>query len=154
MKALSIKAPWAYYIVYGIPYGVAKDNPDGSQRVEDSGKLILKDIENRDWPIPASITLPQCIYVHVGKKPDDIRAVMDFTIKKLGLPLISIIMSYSNLLPRGAIIGEVDVVECVTESKSPWFAGPYGFVLADPVAYKAPIPCRGKLGFFKPDIPE
>lgn len=53
---------------------------------------------------------------------------------------------------RGAIIGEVDIVDCVTESKSPWFTGPYGFVLANPVAYKVPVPCKGKLGFFTPDI--
>lgn len=153
MKALSVKLPWAYYIIYGVPFGVVKDNPNGTQRVEDSGKVILKDIENRDWPLPPWFELPQRIYIHVSKKPDDMQAVMEFTIGKIGLPAMPIILSYSTRLPRGAIIGEVDVVECVTESKSPWFAGPYGFILANPVAYETPIPCRGKLGFFDPDIP-
>lgn len=61
-------------------------------------------------------------------------------------------MLYSNLLPRGVIIGEVTITEQVTESKNPWFTGKYGFVLADPKPYKKPIPCKGKLGFFEPDI--
>ena len=30
---------------------------------------------------------------------------------------------------KGAIIGEVDIVDCVTKSTSPWFEGPFGFVL-------------------------
>lgn len=54
----------------------------------------------------------------------------------------------------GAIIGEVDITGCVTESTSVWFAGPYGFTLANPVLYEKPIPCRGALGFFTPDIKE
>jgi hypothetical protein len=29
-----------------------------------------------------------------------------------------------------------------------------GFVMAEPLLYDKPIPCRGKLGFFKPDIKE
>ena len=149
MKALSIKPPWAYYIIYGVPFGVAVDNPDGSQRIEDSGKVILKNIENRTWPPPSDFQLPQRVYIHVGKKEDDIKAVLDFAVSKLGLPAMSIIMSYSKLWPRGAIIGEVDIVECVTESKNRWFVGPYGFVLANPLAYEKPIPYRGQLRFFE-----
>lgn len=149
MKALSIKPPWAYYIVYGISYGIAVDNPDGSRSVVDSGKVILKDIENRNWPLPKWFKLPQRVYIHVGKKADDIEDVMEFTVHKLELPAWPIIMSYSKNLPRGAIIGEVDIVDCVTESKSPWFVGSYGFVLRNPKPYETPIPCKGKLGFFE-----
>lgn len=155
MKALSIRPPWAYYIIYGIPYGVSADNEDGTQRIEDSGKVILKDIENRDWAVPQRMELPQRIQVQVGKKEDGIEAVLDLTVGKLKLPAFSIMMSYSKRLPRGAIIGEVDLVDCVTESKSPWFEGKYGFVLRNPVAYETPIPCRGKLGFFEPkELPQ
>jgi len=35
---------------------------------------------------------------------------------------------------------------------SPWFFGPYGYAVEDGVLYDKPILCRGKLGFFKPDI--
>jgi len=152
MKALSIRPPWAYYIIYGIPYGIAVDNGDGTQRVEDSGKVILKDVENRGWAVPSWFKIPQRIQVHVGKREDDIESVMQFCIGKLHLPVFSILASYSKNLPRGAIIGEIDITGCVTESKSPWFAGKYGFILANPVPYEKPIPCKGKLGFFEPDI--
>jgi len=151
VKALSIRPPWSYYIIYGIPYGVAVDNGDGTQSIKDSGKVILKNIENRAWPIPAWFKLPQRIQVHVGKRDDDIEAILELCFGKLGLSVFSILMSYSKRLPRGAIIGEVDIIGCVTESKNPWFVGPYGFILANRVAYEKPIPCRGKLGFFEPE---
>ncbi|MEL7301994.1 MAG: hypothetical protein AAFM92_16570 [Pseudomonadota bacterium] len=51
-------------------------------------------------------------------------------------------------LPRGAIIGAVDVVEIVSESQSAWFGGQMGLVLANAVAC-APIPCPGALGYFE-----
>lgn len=152
MKALSIKPPWAYYIIYGIPYGVSVDNGDGTTSVKDSGKVIIKDVENRDWPIPQRFKLPQRVYVHVGKKEDDIDTVMSFTVGKLHLPAFSIMMSYSKRLPRGAIIGEVDIVACCEKSASPWFVGKYGFLLANPKVYGRPIPCKSKLGLFQPDI--
>jgi len=149
MKALSIRPPWAYYIIYGIPISTAVDNPDGSRRVEYSGKVFIKDIENRNWAIPSSFKLPQRIQVHVGKREDKIDDVLDFCCGKLGLPAYPIMMSYSGRFPRGAIIGEVDILDCVTESKSPWFVGQYGFTLANPKTYEHPIPCKGKLGFFE-----
>jgi hypothetical protein len=49
--------------------------------------------------------------------------------------------SYEDL-PRGVIIGVVDLVDCVTESKSPSFMGDYGFVLKNQRPVK-PIPCAG-----------
>jgi hypothetical protein len=45
------------------------------------------------------------------------------------------------------IIGIVELVDCVTESKSPWFGGEYGFVLKNQRPVK-PIPCVGALGFW------
>lgn len=151
MKALSIKPPWAYFIIYGIPFAVAVKNADGMTHLENSGKVILKNIENRDWPLPESFVLPQRVMVHVSKRDDDMESVLDFTVGKLGLPAMPIIMSYSRLLPRGAIIGEVDIVDCVTESNNGWFVGKYGFVLANPEAYAKPIPCKGKLRLFEFD---
>jgi hypothetical protein len=45
----------------------------------------------------------------------------------------------------------VEVVDCITTSDSPWFIGPFGFVLANPVAFAVTVPCKGRLGFFRPD---
>jgi hypothetical protein len=50
----------------------------------------------------------------------------------------------------GGIIGRAEIVDCVRQHESPWFEGPWGFVLANaqPIDF---IPCRGQLGFFMPD---
>lgn len=51
----------------------------------------------------------------------------------------------------GAIIGKVTVVGCCTNSSSPWAAaGMWHWLLADPVPFAEPIPCRGMLGLWTP----
>lgn len=55
-----------------------------------------------------------------------------------------------GVLPRGAIVGLVEIVDCIRASTSPWFEGPYGFVLQNPRAI-SPIPCRGAQKLF--DLP-
>lgn len=37
---------------------------------------------------------------------------------------------------------------------SPWFFGPFGYIVKDGILYGKPIPCKGQLGFFTPDIPQ
>lgn len=102
--------------------------------------LILfrgKDIENRSWRLPGWMK-DQRILIHAGKKPD------------LDAPLrYCAALAPNPELRTGAILGEVTIVDCVTESESEWFLGPYGFVLADPKPWEKPLPCRGQLGFFK-----
>jgi hypothetical protein len=51
----------------------------------------------------------------------------------------------------GGIVGEAEIVDCVTASRSRWFNGPYGFVIrnARPLPFR---PCVGALGFFEPDF--
>ena len=51
----------------------------------------------------------------------------------------------------GGIVGAVTIVDCVTESDSPWFTGPYGWCLADPTPLPF-IPYKGTLRFF--DVPD
>lgn len=53
--------------------------------------------------------------------------------------------------PRGGIVGVAKIVDCVSSMDSEWFFGPYGFVLAE-VRETPFMPCKGKLGFFTPDI--
>jgi hypothetical protein len=51
-------------------------------------------------------------------------------------------------MDRGGIVGVARLVDCVTQSDSPWFVGPYGFVLdrAQPVPFAL---FGGRLGFFE-----
>lgn len=51
-------------------------------------------------------------------------------------------------LPRGGIVGTVEIVDCVEQSDSPWFFGRYGFVLRNPQVLPEIIPVKGALGFF------
>lgn len=90
-----------------------------------------KDVENRDWPTRFRGTF----LIHAGKgvdteDRDEVRA---------------------KAMPLGGIVGRADIVDCVTASDSKWFFGRYGFVLENvrPLPF---IPCRGALGFFRPDI--
>ena len=100
-----------------------------------------KDIENRTW----STTFRGRIYVHAGQRmvADDYPDQREYT-TQAGIVIPA-------QLARGAIIGEVTITGCLSFSDSPWFCGPYGFTLEDPVAYDTPVPFRGQLGFFPVD---
>jgi ASCH domain len=49
----------------------------------------------------------------------------------------------------GGIVGMVQLVDCVTSSRSKWFEGPVGWVLAKPRRLPF-IPLKGRLGLFDP----
>ncbi len=122
MKALSIRQPWAWLILHA-----------------------GKDIENRNWKLrnPALRFRGTClIHTGIAVQPisDDLRARVRAT-SGVDLPR-------SDELPRGGIVGQVDVIDVVQDSPSPWFEGPCGLVLANP---KPPplVACRGRLGFFE-----
>lgn len=53
---------------------------------------------------------------------------------------------------EGAIKGRVDLIDIVSESESPWFTGPWGWVFKNPVRFKTPIKCRGRLSIFEIEI--
>lgn len=136
MLALSIRQPWA--------------------------SLILKagkGVENRDWPC----RYRGRILIHASKgmtrgehedaidfavcairaDPRNRGATRQVTLRELGF-------AYEDL-PRGGIIGSVEIVDCVTESASPWFVGRYGFVLRDPRPLPF-TPWKGQFGLF--EVPE
>jgi len=132
LKALSIEMPWAYLIACGI-----------------------KDVEDRTWPTE----FRGRIYIHAGKSFDKeaLKSPKLRRIEKGGLIDLQTGWAIAKLClfwEESAIIGEVDIVDCVTQSRSPWFEGPYGFVLANPIMYKRYLPCKGRLRFFTPSIRE
>jgi hypothetical protein len=51
----------------------------------------------------------------------------------------------------GGIVGMATLTDVITSLDSPWFHGPYGFVLVNPQPLNF-VSCKGKLGFFTPDI--
>lgn len=139
MKALSIKQPWASLIAHGI-----------------------KDIENRTW----KTNYRGRIYIHASaKKPKDINCL--FSIKqwdKMGEEMRCDMVL--NDFPLGAIIGEVDIIDCVINHPSVWadktpefttkranqkgFKPIYNWVLANPIVYDEPIlNVKGKLSLWE-----
>ena len=49
----------------------------------------------------------------------------------------------------GAVFGLVDIVGVVRRSDSPWFTGPFGFVLRNPRRLEAAVRCPGNSGIWK-----
>lgn len=96
--------------------------------------LGIKDIENRSW----RTKYRGKVIVHASLKVDW-KAVKDLGIKEKHWPIFQ-----KN---RGGIVGETEIVDCVTQSKSVWFEGPFGFVLTN--SKSLPFkPMKGKLGIF------
>lgn len=98
-----------------------------------------KDIENRNWPT----RFRGKFLIHAGKgmtRDEYENAEWDALENGVTLPPYA-------ALERGGIVGEAEIVDCVTHSDSPWFCGDYGFVLrnAKPLPF---WPCKGMLGFF------
>jgi len=107
--------------------------------------LILyagKDIENRDW----STKFRGRFLIHAGKGMTraEYATAADFAAscgQRVPEP---------EALQRGGIVGSVELVDCVTQSDSPWFVGEHGFVLRDPRPLQF-VPWKGQLSFF--DVP-
>lgn len=96
-----------------------------------------KDVENRTW----STAYRGPVLIHAGKRFDfDPAQGWDW-------PDIERPAAFD----LGGLVGEAEIVGCVTGMSSRWFFGPYGFVIrnARPLPFR---PCRGQLGFFVPDF--
>lgn len=153
MKALSIKQPWASLVCTP-----RLDNP----------LLGIKDIENRTW----ATKYRGKIYVHVsGKTQFNVQLTDEQT--KLAIPVLK--TAFDGTMPFGAIIGTVDIVDCVINHGSIWaertpscsphypnglpaYMGKgredaiYNWVLANPVLFDKPIfNVKGKLSLWEFD---
>lgn len=125
--ALSIRQPWAYLIVAGI-----------------------KPVENRIWKteIRGRVLIHAAKATHTSER--DFREAMEWIASNPRIPLTFSEPERDQLL-YGGIIGEVEIVDCVEHHESPWFTGPFGFVLKAPKVLPF-TPCKGRLGFFNPEV--
>jgi len=99
-----------------------------------------KPVENRTWP--TSYTGP--IFIHAGKKFD-----RDGYYWLLGhRDLLTSDLPAIEKFAMGGIVGKANIIDCVDYHPSPFFFGPWGFVLdgAEPIGL---IPCPGRLGLFE-----
>ncbi len=150
MKAISIKQPWASLICTP-----RNDNPN----------LGIKNIENRTW----ATKYRGKVLVHASGTPAKGKFLAinelqrEFAAKNENFnPL------YFEDLPVSAIIGEVEIIDCVINHDSIWAENSYyaqtnesnpdcdddiiiyNWVLANPVLYDEPIlNVKGKLSFWE-----
>jgi hypothetical protein len=131
MKALSIRAPWWWFILHA-----------------------GKDIENRDWPT----RFRGRVYIHASKwwKLEDVTEDSETASRCYHAALCDLVtpdVTFRQMRDVGGhIVGSVEIVDCVSHSNSPWFCGEYGLVLRNPIALKTPIPYKGALGLFEVTI--
>jgi hypothetical protein len=127
MKALSVRQPWAWAIIYA-----------------------GKDIENRSENMAARVrsSIGQTIYIHAGSTIDEdgMQAIIDMDL----LPRLEAFLEKGNNMEEmnGGVIGTVRIADIVQRHRSKWFKGPYGIVLADPKPLKFQ-PGRGQIGLFE-----
>lgn len=100
-----------------------------------------KPVENRSWPTPHRGDL----LIHAGQQfdADGLASVLQH------FPQLRAVLPQQYDL--GGIVGRAQLVNCVQHHASPWFTGPYGFVMFD----ARPLPfvrLRGQLGIFSTDI--
>jgi len=98
-----------------------------------------KDVENWTW----STKYRAPILIHAGKTLDPYFDQIRQDVLAQGVEFPD-----AKHIERGGIVGQANLVDCVTESTSEWFNGPYGFVLEDaqPLPFQ---PCKGRLGIFE-----
>jgi hypothetical protein len=122
MIALSIRQPWAHFIIHGA-----------------AGRF--KDVENREWRTPFR---GRCL-IHASKSGTrkDFDAQVAAVAEALGIDLQ---LRFDDV-HRGGVIGDVEIHDCVDAHDSPWWMGPHGFLLRDPRPMVfAALP--GRLSFF------
>lgn len=132
LPALSIRQPWPWAII-------------------NAGKPV----ENRTWPT----RFRGRFLIHAGQRStlDDYDACMDLLDEIWPVPLVCQLGRRASAFRSadartGGIVGIAEIVDCVEQFDSPWFFGPYGFVLrnARPLPFH---PCKGRLGFFRVQYP-
>lgn len=103
----------------------------------------FKPVENRPW----FTSFRGEVLIHAGKRYDDSFDAR-WAEQLIGGPMPP--QSFFDNL-RGGIVGVARITDCVRHHDSPWFFGPYGFVLDDaaPLPF---IPCRGQQGLFDIDV--
>lgn len=153
MKVLSVKQPWAYLICSGI-----------------------KDIENRTWKCPQN-HIGQRVLIHASGNSITFKQFCNYieNLDSENMELQKIVRencfrkSWLHTLETSAIIGSVEIVDCLINHQSIWAEKShyevnlalhplrpiYNWVLANPVLFDKPIiGVRGKLCFWDYELEE
>ena len=124
MKAISIRQPWAWLLI-------------------EAPEAWRKPVENRTWFTNYRGNL--LIHAAKGCTLDEYAEAVAF-VRRFNAALAAAIPTLEKL-PRGGIVGMVELTNCVKRHPSPFFVGPWGLVVERP--YPLPFrPLRGMLKIF------
>lgn len=145
-KVLSVKQPWAYLICSGI-----------------------KDVENRTWKLPEKYK-GQRVLIHASGNPAELKFEEEGRATAKEIKIFSALGHCEENELFSAIIGSVEIVDCVinhpsiwAEKSEPgqceitgeWIKPIYNWVLANPILFDKPIlNVKGKLGFWDYELEE
>ena len=104
---------------------------------------LEKDLENRKWKPPKDV-IGQRIALHASKQDDDEGYEV--------IQKISGVILKPEDIQRGCIIATAVLDGVVESSMSPWFDGPFGWILRDIKILNQPVNCIGALGLW--NIPD
>lgn len=139
MKTITVKQPWAWLIVSGV-----------------------KPIENRTW----QTKFRGRILIHAGQSHESINALNEAQREDFNSKLSGGTYPYPGIKNYSAIIGSVEMVDCVINHSSIWAEKSepkylttqigrelkvkpiYNWVLENPILFPEPIPAKGKLSFW------
>jgi hypothetical protein len=124
MRAIAIRQPWAWGVIYA--------RKDCENRTERTSRAFQAAVGKR-------------IYVH-ARKAFPTKAELAYAIKSLRRRGIE--CPDPNELAYGGVIGSVFVAGIVTAHRSRWFQGPAALVLKDPRPARF-RPAKGQLGLFR-----
>lgn len=147
MKALSVWQPWAYLLMH----------PEAAKPP--------KDIENRGWKPP----MTGVILLHASRTFDKtgyewilsevLRGRIDITNEALFAinEMEKAFIRGGTVLELaaagfGALLGKITVTGWIQGSRSPWYCGPIGWMMANPQPFPQPIACMGRQGLFNVDL--
>jgi hypothetical protein len=101
-----------------------------------------KDVENRSW----RTDYRGRILIHASKKPDP--NTIQIMSHYMAMTTETELRKLLNCC--GCIIGSVELVDCVQNSKSKWAeAGQWHWILRDPILLENPVPAKGSLGLWE-----
>lgn len=111
-----------------------------------------KGVENRDWRISIAPGTRLGIQssARVGRAEYAASAAAIRRITGKLPPTLDELRAAGQL---GALLGAVTVVGWVEQSRSPWFVGPHGLVVREPLRLARPWAMRGQQRLFKRAVP-
>jgi len=135
MKAISLWQPWAQLCVLG------------EKRIETRG--YKTNVRGR-------------VAIHAAMKPLQITTELRPFFFQHGLSFFQRGAKMPSGLALGAIVGTVEIIDCVPlaelvggpydtpkeRASGDWSEGRWGWILRDPVCFEAPVPAKGRQGFW------